>query len=163
MLDLPILVAICAIVVTFAALCVDAIQTRSIGKINAKVEAFQAGNIGEQLGEWLLARQEGKDPEGHEFPTNLEACASLVGRQIAGSFSMAAKGIVSGESRTLRSVEKAVLEGLQTPEAKALLSFCDQIGIDRSLAGTVMEILEKRGLSNVINKNNGGGSGGWQV
>lgn len=159
MFDLPILTAICAILVTFAALCVDFIQTRSIRKINLKVEAFQQQDIGEAFGNWLLKRQkvEGSDEE----ITNFVVLARGVGHEIARSFSMAAKGIASGESRTIRSVEKAVLEGLRTPETSALLGFCDQIGVDRELAGTVLQVLETRGLlPKVLGQHQGQGNGG---
>jgi len=155
-LDISILVAICAVLVTAAALVIDALQTRSIRKINSKIEAFEQQDVGESFGEWLLQR----DGDNPESPTNLEACASLVGKQIAGSFSMGLKGIASGESRTIRAVEQKLMEGLQTPEAKALIELADRLGIDRSLAGTLLDVLQKRGLNpeQLLNRNNGGGS-----
>lgn len=156
MLDLPILTAMCAIIVTFAALCVDFIQTRSIRKINSKVEAFQQTDIGESFGTWLLETQEREDGKKQ---TNLEAMASLVGHQIAGSFSMGLKGIASGESRTLRGVEQKMMEALQDPQITQLLGFCDQAGIDRGLAGTVLSIAQQRGFLDKILKNDGQGSG----
>lgn len=119
------------------------------------------GNIGEQFGDWLLATE--KTEEGKEI-SNLESCASLVGRQIAASFSMGLKGIASGEARTIRSVETKVIDALQTPESKALLEFADRAGIPRELAGVAYDILEKRGLLPQIMKNNGsegGTSKGW--
>ena len=80
------------------------------------------------------------------------------------SVSMAAKGVISGTSREMKSIEKAVLEGLETPESKALMEFCDHIGIDRELAGGVLDVLGKRGLLPQILKNNGNqttSGGGW--
>ena len=156
MLDLPILTALCAIIVTAAALVVDAIQTRSIRKINSKVEAFQQQDIGASFGEWLLASE--KTEDGKEI-TNLESMASLVGRQIAGSFKMGLQGIASGEARTIRAVEGKVIEALQTPESKALLEFADRAGIPKELAGVIYDIAERRGLLPQILKNNGQGSG----
>lgn len=157
MLDLPILTALCAIIVTAAALMVDAIQTRSIRKINSKVEAFQQQDIGEAFGEWLLKKE--KTEDGREI-TNLESCASLVGHQIAGSFSMGLKGIASGESRTIRGVESKLMAALQPEEFKAFNSLLERAGIPEDLAAVAYKILEQRGwLSNII-KNNGEGSGG---
>ena len=153
-LDISILVAILAVIVTAAAVFIDALQTRSIRKINLKVEAFEQQDIGASFGEWLLTK------EKEDSPTNLEAMASLVGKQIAGSFSMGLKGIASDESRTIRAVEQKLMEGLQTPESKALIELADRLGIDRSLAGTLLDVLQKRGLNpeQLLNRNNGGGS-----
>ena len=139
---------------------VDFKQWRALSTIEKKVDAFEMGNIGEQIGDWFLAR-----PEGDDKPTNLEACASLIGHQIAGSFSMGLKGIASGESRTIKSVEKALLEGLQTPQTKALLEAADRLGVPRELAGVLYDVAEKRGLLPQIMKNNGQGSdnGSWHV
>lgn len=138
---------------------IDFKQWRALDKIETKIEAFQQQDIGESFGEWLL------DKPAEDQATNLESCASLVGRQIAQSFSMGLKGMASGESRTVRSVEKAVLEGLQTPESKALMEFVDSIGVPRELAGIALNILQERGLLPQIMKNNGQGDGssGWKV
>lgn len=170
MLDLSILVAVCAIIVTAAALCVDAWQTRSIGKINAKVAAFQQQDIGESFGDWLIAPCDDEEhwtKSGHEgpIPTNLQLCASQVGSQIAGSFKMGLQGIASGEARTVRSVQNKIVEHLQTPETKALIDFCDNAGIPRELASVAYQILDKQGLLPKILRNNGQGgiSDNWQV
>lgn len=128
---------------------VDIKQWRALSKIEKKVDVFQMGNIGDQLGEWLL------DTEGPDQPTNLEKCSSLVGKQIAGSFSMGLKGIASGESRTIKSVEKALLEGMQTPETQALLEATDRLGLPRELAGILYDVAERRGLLDKVLKNNG--------
>lgn len=159
------LIAMASVAVTAGALVVDLLQTRSIRKINSRIEAEsktfeERGSIGEQFGGWLLATE--KDAEGNEV-TNLALCSKVVGHQIAQSFSMGLKGIASGEARTIRSVETKIMEGLKSPESKALMEFCDQIGLPRDLAGTAYDILEKRGLLPQILKNNGlkEGSSSW--
>jgi len=152
-LDISILVAILAVIVTAAAVFIDALQTRSIRKINLKVEAFEQQDIGASFGEWLLTK------EKEDSPTNLEAMASLVGKQIAGSFSMGLKGIASGESRTVRGVQQKMMEALQDPEIEKLLGFCDSAGIDRGLADVVLNIAKQGGyLDKLLKKDGGGGT-----
>lgn len=139
---------------------VDLRQLGFIKKINKRIDEFESIDPGESFGNWLLTKQ--KQEDGSEI-SNLETCARLVGHQIAGSFSMGLKGIASGEARTVRSVENKIISTLQSPEAKALIGFCDQAGIPRDLASLTYEILEKRGLLTSVLKNNGvkGASSSW--
>jgi hypothetical protein len=132
---------------------VDFKQWRALDKIGEKVDAFQMGNIGNQFGDWLLFAEK-------DQPTNLERCATVVAHQIAQSVTMAARGVASGESRLARGVEQKIMEGIESPETKALLEFLDGIGINREYAGIAYDILEKRGILDRVLKNNGhiGGS-----
>jgi hypothetical protein len=158
-LETAILVAFIAVGITAVSSIVDFIQTYHIRKVQNKLNEVseiweEGGSVGDQFGKWLLAK------EAPDKPTNLEACASLVGHQIASSFSMGLKGIASGESRTLRSVERQVMESLEDPQVKQLLDYCDRAGIPRELAGTAYDILQKRGYLDKLGlgKNDGEGS-----
>lgn len=133
---------------------VDFKQWRALHTIEKKVDEFHMGNIGDQFGAWLL----NKDAE--DQPTNLEKCASVTAHQIAQSVTMAARGVVSGESRLARGVEQKIMEGLESPETKALLEFLDGVGVNREYAGIAYDILEKRGYLDKILKNNGHSSPG---
>lgn len=155
-MDSNFVIALAALATVLLALFIDALQTRAIRRINTRfdVEAKtyeERGSIGEQFGDWLLSPSDEKEGS----PSNLEVMTTMVGRQIAGSFSAATKGIVSGDVRTFRSVEKAMLEGIQTPEAKALIEACDRFGIPHELGGVLLEAAHKHGLLQNILKNNG--------
>lgn len=159
-MDAFLITAMAAIVVTAMALLVDVQQTRTIRKINRRfdkeAEAFEErGTIGEQFGDWLLAKS-GDKPED---VSNLEVMTTLVGRQIAGSFSAAAKGIMSGDIRNYRRVEGAVLQGLETPETRALSELGERIGLGRDDLGILLEVLGKRGLLDKVGIGNNGHQG----
>lgn len=156
MFDLSILVAICAVGVTAAALFIDALQTRAIRRINRRIETEsktfeERGSIGDQFGDWLLEPADDKP----DSPTNLQVCASQVGSVIAHSFSMGLKGIKSGDERLERSLERKIIEGVQTPETKAILAACERFGIDPQYASLVIPIANKLGLLPNILKNDG--------
>lgn len=154
-----------AIIISAVALIISTISSiwDAYGNLNIRrvqktlsksVDAWEdKGSVGEQFGDFLLSKS---DPDVPESPTNLECMASLVGKQIAGSFTAAAKGIVSGDVRTFRSVEKAFMEGIQTPESKALMEACDQFGVSRELGGVLLEVAQKHGYLDKLIKNNGG-------
>lgn len=146
-----------AVMVTAGALVVDVLQTRSIRKINhladEQAEKFKEnGTLGEQF---LDALMEPADPQKPDGPTNLQVCAHQVGQVIAQSFSAATKGIMSGDIREYRSVERKLMEGLETPETKALMEACDRFGISRELAGVLLNAAAKNGLLPKIIGNNG--------
>lgn len=160
-MDSQLIMAFAALFTVVLALLIDALQTRAIRTINQRFQdeakAFEErGTIGEQFGDWLLTPSDDKQGSA----SNLEVMTTLVGRQIAGSFSAAAKGIVSGDVRTFRSVEKSMLEGLQTPESKALIEACDRFGIPRELGGVLLEAAQKHGLLPQLLKNDGQSGGG---
>lgn len=148
-------IAVATILLVMVTWVTDYFQFRGIRSLDNFLKGSR--DVGQQFGDWLLSTE--KQEDGSEV-TNLGLCSRAVGHEIARSFSMATKGIASGEARLERGVERRVLEGLQSPEVNQLLEFCDKNGIDRDLAGTVYNILEKRGLLDGIIKNNGHTSGG---
>lgn len=157
-MDLDLIVALAALAL---ALSIDVIQTRSIRGVDRFLK--DSRDVGTQFGDWLLRKD--KTPEGEEI-TNLEACSRVMGHSIANSFSMGLKGIQSGEARTVRGIERKILESMESPETKALLEYVDSIGVPRELAGIVYDQLQKRGLLDGIIKNNGSGvvgESGWKL
>jgi len=156
LLDISLVIALIALA---SALFIDIIQTRGIKSVDNFLKGSR--DVGEQFGDWLLRKEKLED--GTET-TNLALCGKVLGHEIAQHFSMSLKGMASGDARVYRNVEQKVIEGLQSPEAKALIGFADSIGVDRQYIGPLYEILEKRGLLNGIVKNDGhpqGSSTSW--
>jgi hypothetical protein len=158
MFDVNLLLTIGTLLLVAVTWITDYFQWRGIRSINHKVESYESMDPGEAFGKWLLQKEKLED--GSEA-TNLEACASLVGHQIAGSFKMGLAGMKSGEARIVRQVEGKIADALETPETKALIGFCEQAGIPTEYASVAYEILRQRGWLGKIGGNNGESTGGW--
>jgi hypothetical protein len=154
MFDVNLLLTIGTLLLVAVTWITDYFQWRGIRSINSKVEAYESTDPGEAFGQWLLRKEKLED--GSEV-TNLESCASLVGRQIAGSFKMGLAGIQSGEARIVKNVQNKVVAALQTPETKALMEFCDRAGIPEEYATVAYQLLDKMGMLPQALRNNGQG------
>lgn len=163
-MEIALLIALAAIGIAILSAFWDAIATLFQRKILHELQESIAmwkdkGDIGEQIGEWLL------ETEGEGKPTNLEILSQHVGSNLYLSMRNAGAAAMSGDSRHNKMVEGRVVDALEEgqPELKVLRSFAEQIGLDVSDVPAIIQVLQKYNMipQDLGRKGNNGSQTSW--
>lgn len=129
-MDTAIIVAFVAVGITCVSSIIDAIQTMHIRKVqNQLAEATSLwkgkGDLGDQLGEYLMER------ESEDKPTNMEVLGSVLGSSMVKSMNATTAGVKSGDVRLQKSVDNQVFEAVKgsDPNLALISSVLDKLGL----------------------------------
>jgi len=163
-----IFVAVVALVITLISSAVDMLQTFGIFRLKHRIESAEKqwnerGDIGAQIGDWLLASE--KDGE----PSNIDVLSNMVGLAMAKGMRNAYAGEKSGDVRMQKGIDGKVFEAIQdaNPEMKIIGTALEHLGLGDLntpellpyAAKALGKYIPKDLMQGQIQQNNGGNSG----
>jgi hypothetical protein len=167
---LALLAAFIAIGVGAVSLWIDSHQWRAIKVIgnnvqNAITEWQGKGEIGTQIGNWLLASEK----EGE--PSNIDVLSNMVGLAMAKGMRNAYAGEKSGDVRLQKGIDQRVFDAVKeaNPELNLISVGLEKLGLGDLATPELLpyaakalgKYLPKDLLGGQIQQNNGGGQSGW--
>jgi len=149
----------------------DYFQWRGIRNLDKRLEEeakvwTERGDIGEQLGAWLLNK------EAEDKPSNLEILTALTGQNLAKSMRLSAAAEISGDVRHEKAIENRVMEAVKTsmPDSEVFWVL-EKLGLADLTSpedvAVVMRVVKRLGIDKVLGgvpqgKGKGGnGEGIW--
>lgn len=154
-----------AIFVAAVGATIEVLSIRHIDKrFQAETDAWkERGDLGEQLGGWLLAK------EAEDKPSNLEILTQLTGQNLAKSMRLSAAAEVSGDVRHEKAIENRVMEAVKTnmPDSEVFW-ILEKLGLADVTSpediAIVMRVVKRLGLDKILSGGQGqsrGGGGSW--
>lgn len=151
-MDATSIVALVALLVALIATSVEYLSFRGISqKIDEERAKHDAkGSIGEQIGDWLLYREN----EGE--PSNLDVVADRVAHAMVVGVSAQAAGLASGDSRRKSMVENKLFNAVSNanPNMKVIGMILEKLGLEElnspELMPYVIDFFRKNGGTGLL-------------